>query len=324
LRRSSTRWGTCDVGGSNGCDVSGGCAVLLSQVMSRSRLLTSAAASVLLVACTSLSGLTGGADGGIARDGGNPEREATTGHEAGRPDVNVPKYDAGHDGSPGAPDGMRPESGTFDAPHDADSGRDAGHDAGTKPDVGVMETWGTLKVVQSVLSAFTSPVALPSATTAGNLLVTMTANGNAPSGSGWVALHSDANGDSIYVWPDNPGGEQAFVITGGTDSVIIVELSGAPPSILLDSEKDTGVSGSSVTSLSLSAAAPTTAGELELLYLDTANASSASVSGWTYLGTDGNTNYGWWRVATSGTLSVTADYTPSCGGSLLFASVKAN
>lgn len=298
--------------------------------MRRFRLLTSAAACALLVACTSLSGLTGGGvEGGAPHDGGEPTHDAETGHDARRGDAKEPdgpKADAARADAEDAPDSSRMESGTVDAGHDAghDAGRDAGHDAGTKPDTGLVETWGTLKVVQSVLSAFTTPVAFPSPTTAGNLLVTMTAGGNAPSGSGWVVLHTDANGDSMYVWPDNPGGQQAFVISGGTESIIIVEFSGSPKSVVLDGEEDTGASAASVGSLSLTASAPTTAGELELLYLDTANASSASVVGWTYLGTDTNTNYGWWRVATTGTLPVTADYAPSGSGSLLFASLKTN
>jgi len=133
-------------------------------------------------------------------------------------------------------------------------------------------------------------------------LVCIETSGTQPSGSGWTQLTADSDsGDTIYVWPDNPGGLEAFSFPSPQDAILL-EFSGPPPSVRAWSEGDTGYKTmANVASLSVEAPSPPRVGTLELLYLDSGGSSSASetsMAGWTYVGTDSNNNFAWWRAGT--------------------------
>ena len=61
----------------------------------------------------------------------------------------------------------------------------------------------------------------------GNLLACLEDGQSPPSGAGWVLTTSDAHGDTLYLWPDNPGGLDTFTFLGGSQDVILLELAGA-------------------------------------------------------------------------------------------------
>lgn len=185
--------------------------------------------------------------------------------------------------------------------------------------------WAALAIVQVELSTGSTTASFRTPTTAGNLLVAMEPYDRAPSGSGWVQFESSDGSDSIYIWPDNPGGLTTFTIGNPPYlDVILIEFAGAPHALTLDAKVDTGPKGGDQTSLRVMAADANELGELELLYIDTNSATSASAdSTWSYVGTDGNNNFGWWRTAHPiSPLSATVTFSPASPASLVAASVK--
>src|SRR5580698_961184 len=109
---------------------------------------------------------------------------------------------------------------------------------------------------------------------------------NVPSGS-WLTLKEDPNGDTMFIWPNNPGGLQDFSrSSSGVSDMILAEISGVPSTVTLDEELDTGTSMGDGGSGSLPAPGGMASqlGALELVYLDTGGATSASVAGWTSFG----------------------------------------
>jgi len=202
-----------------------------------------------------------------------------------------------HADAPASVDAHHADTGHADTgtgTHDAHGGMDAG------------SPWGSITVVQTSAES-TSCTLTTSATRAGTLLVAMEPGAaSSPSGE-WSLLASSADGAQIFVWPDNPGGLTSFTFGSsffGCD-IIFVELAGVPASVVLDFQKSASAT-SNVPSITVTGSAPKNAGELELLYLTAGATPSASVAGWHYLGTDGNTNFGWWQTATSAAPSPTA------------------
>jgi hypothetical protein len=199
---------------------------------------------------------------------------------------------------------------------------DAAHDgdAGAKP-------WQGLAVVQTVGSTASSTVSFQSDTTAGNLLVALasTAAGSMPSGAGWKTVATSPAGDVVYIYPNNPGGLKTFTVDWMYMDIILVEFSGAPPSIALDGEANTGAdTTANVSTLSVTGSLPKSSGELELLFLDTLPSTSASADGWTPLGTDGDDDFAWWRAASSSAPSATSVFSPPSSSGLMLVTLEAN
>jgi hypothetical protein len=64
--------------------------------------------------------------------------------------------------------------------------------------------------------------------------------------------------------------------------------------------------------------------ELELLYVDSNSATTASAgTSWSYITTDGNNNFGWWRASPHGAgLSASVMLSPSSPASLMAVSLE--
>jgi hypothetical protein len=231
----------------------------------------------------------------------------------------------GPDASTGMKDASGGDTGRADGASSPDvaTKTDAASDSST-PDSSSPE-WGTLTVLQMEGSTGNATTSFANPTAAGNLLVAMEPYNVAPSGSGWTQFESSDGSDSIYVWPNNPGGLMSFTIGGPPYlDVILVEFSGAPLSLTLDSEIDTGNKGSSVTSLDVSGGTAKMKNELELLYIDSNMATTASAgTSWSYITTDGDNNFGWWRAAPhSAGPSAKVTFSPSSQASLMAVSLE--
>jgi hypothetical protein len=295
------------------------------------RLLTAIVASGMVAAlangCTILEGLPDVPEGGAATDCGKSGEPCCNGSAC-----NAALTCLSGTCTPHGPDGS---IGTKDA-----SGRDTGRaDGASSPDVAIKTdaasdsttpdssspAWGTLTILQMHGSTGDTTASFVNPTTAGNLLVAMEPYNVAPSGAGWTQFESSDGSDSIYVWPNNPGGLMSFTIAGPPYlDVILVEFSGAPLSLTLDSEVDTGDKAGSVTSLEVSGGTAKMKNELELLYVDSNSATTASAgTSWSYITTDGNNNFGWWRASPHGAgLSASVMLSPSSPASLMAVSLE--
>jgi hypothetical protein len=145
----------------------------------------------------------------------------------------------------------------------------------------------------------------------------------APSGCGWSLLAVDSEGDHVYAWPNVPAGLRSFdVNAGSSNDIILAEFSGAPASVRLDTEVNTGDPDASVAMLSTVGGAPAFAGELLVVYLNTAAASSTSIVAWSEIGTDTEQDYGWWSTGGTGAPSITATLSPATAAELMLVAIK--
>jgi hypothetical protein len=183
--------------------------------------------------------------------------------------------------------------------------------------------WGTPSLVQHAGSSGDS-LSFGAPTTPGNLLVAMTYTDATPSGAGWRTLAAGAGG-AVYVWPNNPGGLTTFT-TGG--SCILLEFSGVPASVTLDSQAETSSFNSAMAAYEVAGKPPTTGGELELIYGNYVKAgggySIAIGPPWNYAETDKNADYAWWGVGTAAAPSASATFAPAGRGAVLLVTLRSD
>lgn len=179
--------------------------------------------------------------------------------------------------------------------------------------------WKTLSVLQRVGTTAQATVSFGVPTTPGTLLLAMRPDSSPPSGGGWTPVVSSNGVDTVFYWPNNPGGLRTFTIpAGGNKDVFLIEMAGAPSSVGARYEVDTGAKAGEVSELAVTGAGPTAPGALTLLYIDTNISTSATAPlAWTSLGTDNNNNFAWWQTATSSTPKVAVGISATSQASLM-------
>ena len=178
------------------------------------------------------------------------------------------------------------------------------------------QPWRTLSLVQYVINmSGTTAFSFPGVTTKGNLLVVMQWQVGAPSGAGWTQLvaYPSPSNDEIYIWPNNPGGLQAFT-AGGTYSpwtLFALEFSGAPTSLTLDKSNQVVDNPGPTTTLTVNGQTPTNNKELQLLYVNTDGAYDVAAPGWNNIGFDNSGDCALWSQGTTSAPSAVATWSTS-------------
>ena len=121
--------------------------------------------------------------------------------------------------------------------------------------------------------------------------------------------------DGLLLWPNNPGGLTMFTVGDSTSNydIILAELRQVPASVAPRWEADTGDKPANPVSTLSCNGDPPDAGttELVLLYFDCSDSNNISVSsGWNYIATDHNQNFGYWQLSTT-TPSATGQFSPA-------------